>query len=304
MHELAATSPAAAPPTSARGSVFVRALVDLAKPGITRMVLITTALGALAAPTPITLDRFIPLVLGTGFVVAGANALNMFLERDTDALMKRTRSRPLPEGRISPDGALAFGVGVALAGLICLAHFTSLIAFGLAALALLLYVLVYTPLKRVGPVALYVGAVPGALPPVIGYAGNQGDLDLRAFCIFAILFVWQLPHFLAITLFREEEYARAGLRVLPVVRGRKHTGHLLFALSVALLLVTLLPAVLGHAGWSYGLLALTSGLAFSFAASAALRREMDSAAARKLFFFSMPHLVLVLSALVVSFVFP
>lgn len=287
---------------NASASSVIRALSDLAKPRITRFVLITTALGALAAPTPITLDRFIPLVFGTGLVVAGANALNMFLERDTDALMVRTRSRPLPEGRILPDEALAFGVGVALAGLICLAHFANLVAFGLAALALLLYVLVYTPLKRVGPIALYVGAVPGALPPVIGYAGNQGELDLRALCIFSILFVWQLPHFLAITLFRDEEYARAGLKVLPVVRGRAHTTRLLFVYSLAFLLVSLLPALSGRVGLPYAAVALVSGVLFSAAAAKGLWRGIDTGFARKLFFFSMPHLVLVLSALALSVV--
>lgn len=302
MRGFTATS-SADPPASDGSATLPRALLELAKPGITRFVLITTALGALTAPTPITFDRFVPLVLGTGLVVAGANALNMFLERDTDAIMKRTRSRPLPEGRISPDEALAFGVGVALVGLICLAHFASLVAFGLAALALLLYVLVYTPLKRVGPVALYVGAIPGALPPVIGYAGNQGDLDLRALCIFSILFVWQLPHFLAITLFREEEYARAGLRVLPVVRGREHTARLLFLYSLVLLVVSLLPALVGRAGLAYGTFALTLGLGFSIAAGVGLRRGIDSAFARKLFFLSMPHLILLLSALALSFVF-
>ncbi len=301
MRGVTATTPDRVSPGE-RGELW-RALVELSKPGITRFVSITTALGALTAPTPVTWGRFVPLIVGTALVVAGANALNMFLERDSDALMTRTRGRPLPEGRISPDEALAFGVGIALAGLVCLAHFTTILAFGLAALSLLLYVLVYTPLKRVGPVALYVGAVPGALPPVIGYAGNQGELDARALSLFLILFVWQLPHFITITLFREEEYARAGLRVLPVVRGRAHASRLLVAFSALFVAVSLLPVWLNGAGLVYAIVAGLTSVAFLCATARGLRGDFDDRTARKLFFFSMPELVIVMAALMITLIF-
>src|SRR5690606_27271098 len=149
---------------------IVRALVELSKPGVTRLVLVTTALGVLAAPGSWLLSDLIFTVLGTGLVVAGANALNMFLERESDKKMARTLGRPLPSGRLTPDEVLAFGLFVSVAGLFFLAQFVSTAAVVLATVALLSYVLSYTPLKRVSSVALYVGAVPGALPAAIGYA--------------------------------------------------------------------------------------------------------------------------------------
>jgi len=170
---------------------------------------------------------------------------------------------------------------------------------GLAAFALLSYVLVYTPLKRVSSVALYVGAVPGALPPAIGYTAVTGSFDRIAASLFLILLVWQIPHFLAITLFRHEEYARAGLRVLPVERGLVHTRKATVAWAMVLLLTTLLPVGLGLGSTAYLLTALCSGVAFTvYAAHCLLSGE--TSVARKLFFSSMPHLVLVMATFVVS----
>lgn len=277
----------------------LRLFWELAKPGVTRLVLVTTALGVAATPESVPLSDWITAVVGTGLVVAGANALNMFLERDSDRFMTRTRTRPLPTGRLAPEDALAFGVGVSILGLGLLAQFVSMLAVGLAAFALLSYVLVYTPLKRVSSIALYVGAVPGALPPAIGYTAITGSFDRVAWCLFLILLVWQLPHFLAIALFREEEYGRAGLRVLSVERGALHTKKTIVFWSLALLLTTLLPWWLGRAGWGYAAIALVSGLAFSWGALKNLWAP-DVSRARPLFFASMPHLVLVMGSLVVS----
>lgn len=283
--------------TSRRRSM-VRAFLELSKPGVTRLVLVTTALGVLAAPSGFEwLDLWATMV-GTALVVAGANALNMFVERESDAFMTRTRTRPLPTGRLSADEALAFGVLVSIAGLFILAQFVSGLAVGLAAFALLSYVLLYTPLKRVHSIALYVGAVPGALPPAIGYAAVTGTLDGVGLYLFLILLVWQLPHFLAISLFRRDEYARAGLRVLPNERGERYTKWTALAQSILLLLVTLLPV--RHAGISpvYAWVAAVSGLLFILMAAVGLRADSGDAWARRFFFSSMPHLVIVMSALV------
>lgn len=291
-------------PTVGSGALayHVRQYWALSKPGVTRMVLLTAGLGAISAPGVVSWPKVVAIVFGTALVVAGANALNMFLERDSDALMTRTRSRPLPAGLLGPDEALGFGVGVALLGLVVLAHFASMLAVGTAALALISYVLVYTPLKRVGPVALYVGAVPGALPPVIGYVGVSGGFDRMAFCLFAILFAWQIPHFLAISLFRAEEYGRAGLRVLPVVKGLDTTRWTLVVSAFLLLLTTLLPVLLGLAGLGYALPVGVVGAAFLLYALTGVRGELDLLWARRVFFASMPQLLLVFAALVIAVV--
>jgi protoheme IX farnesyltransferase len=277
------------------------ALTELAKPGITRMVLITTALGVLAAPGPFVWIDLVATIVGTGLVVAGANALNMFLERDSDALMTRTRARPLPTGRLSSDEVLAFGVLVSVSGLFLLAQFVSVAAVGLAAGALLSYVLVYTPLKRVSSIALYVGAVPGALPPAIGYAALTGTVDGVGLYMFLILFVWQLPHFLAITLFRASEYDRAGLKALVNERGELYTKKTALALSVLLLGTSLLPAFLIE-GISpfYGIIALVCGLTYVAWAASGLRAGAGEKWARGYFFASIPYLVIVMMALVIS----
>lgn len=278
----------------------LRAIVELSKPGVTRLVLVTTALGVIAAPGGFSALDLVTTIVGTGLVVAGANALNMFLERDSDCYMTRTRTRPLPTGRLKPEEALAFGVLVSIAGLFLLAQFVSMAAVALAFIALVSYVLVYTPLKRVNSFALYVGAVPGALPPAIGYAALTGTLDGVGLCLFAILFAWQLPHFLAITLFRADEYARAGLSVLPNERGHAFTRLMALVLAVFLLVVTLLPLWLVGAPHLYGLIAAVSGLLYVAWAARGLLPGADAKWARSLFFASMPHLVLVMTALVLT----
>lgn len=280
--------------------VVVRAIWELSKPGVTRLVLVTTALGVIAAPGSFTWVDMLATVFGTGLVVAGANALNMFIERESDRKMRRTLGRPLPTGRLTPDEALAFGVLVSIFGLFTLAEFVSTAAVVLATVALLSYVLVYTPLKRISSVALYVGAVPGALPPAIGYAALTGTVDGAGLSLFLILFVWQLPHFLAITLFRADEYARAGLQVLPNERGVRFTRWVALLLSVFLLVVTLLPVWTLQAGATYAVIAAVSGTLYVAWSARGLLPDADEKWARSFFFASMPHLVLVMAALVVA----
>lgn len=298
MNQSAAVTTTLGTPRAA--ATVVRAIWELSKPGVTRLVLVTTALGVIAAPGSFTWIDMVATVFGTGLVVAGANALNMFIERESDRKMQRTQGRPLPTGRLSPDEALAFGVLVSIGGLFMLAEFVSTTAVVLATVALLSYVLVYTPLKRISSIALYVGAVPGALPPAIGYAALTGTVDGAGLALFLILFVWQLPHFLAITLFRAEEYARAGLQVLPNERGVVFTRWVALLLSVALLAVTLLPVWTLRAGPTYAIIAAVSGTLYVAWSARGLLPDADEKWARSFFFSSMPHLVLVMAALVVA----
>ena len=278
----------------------LHAFWQLTKPGVTRLVMVTMLCGALLAPARIEWVRLCVALFSTALVVAGANALNMYLERESDRAMERTRGRPLPSGRLAPEAAFWFGMmvgGVGYAGLGMAVNPTAAL---LAAVALLSYVLVYTPLKRITPLALYAGAVPGALPPVIGWASVHEHLTVEAWLLFAILFVWQLPHFLAIAVFRQREYERAGLVVHPSVRGLRATKHQIVLTSVLLVAVSLLPALLGFAGLAYLGVATVSGAVFLGWAIAGLRQAAGPRWARSLFFASMPYLVVVLGALVLE----
>jgi protoheme IX farnesyltransferase len=289
--------------TVARGrdvSVVLPALWQLTKPGVTRLVVVTMLCGALAAPGPLQLTRLLVTLFGMSLVVAGANTLNMYLERDVDALMARTRDRPIPSGRLAAESALAFGLLVSVVGLVVLSFLVSPLVSLLSSLALLSYVLVYTPLKRVTPFSLYVGALPGAIPPLIGWAAQAGELSAAAWVMFAILFVWQVPHFLAISIFRRDDYARAGLRVSSSVHGQRATAQAVLVSSVALVAVSLLPVAAGMAGLAYVVVAGAVGACFFGWAVRGLRPEIDRRWARTLFFASMPYLVVVFGALVLS----
>src|SRR4051812_35083413 len=238
------------------------ALIELGKPRLAGLVMVTMLCGALVAPGPRPLGRLLLAMIGTALVVAAANALNMYIERETDALMRRTASRPLPTGRLSPDTALWFALGSGVVGLGVLVTCVNWASAGLALLALGSYVLAYTPLKRSTIYALHVGAVPGAIPPLIGWASMTGSLAPRAFPLFLILLVWQLPHFLAIATFRREEYARAGLVVQPNVSGLAATRRSIIIYSALLIVVSLSPLALGMAGVAYAVVASLLGLAF------------------------------------------
>lgn len=277
-----------------------QALFQLTKPGVTRLVMVTTLCGALIAPGPVDLAKLAIALIGTALVVGAANSFNMYLERDTDRLMERTRSRPLPSGRLAPEEALWFGALLVVVALPTLALAVNPMTALLAALALVSYVLVYTPMKRLTPWALLMGALPGAIPPVIGWASTTGTLTLGAASLFAILFVWQLPHFLAIAIFHQHEYERAGLRVLPAVKGLRTTKVAIVAFSFLLLGASLLPVALGLGGTAYVVFAAVLGIAFAALALRGLRAQAGAAWARSLFFASMPYLVLVFGALVLG----
>jgi protoheme IX farnesyltransferase len=239
-------------------------------------------------------------LFATACVVGSANAFNMWMERDSDALMTRTRRRPLPTGRLSPEMVVGFGALLATVGLTLLATSVSSLSALLGWIALLSYVLAYTPLKRVTTWSLHVGAVPGAIPPLMGFAAVTGTLSLEALSLFAILLVWQLPHFLAIASFRAPEYERAGLKVMPNVRGQAATDRAIIYYSGLLCAVAVAPWLLGLAGLAYGITAIVASLAFLAVAVSGRKRLEPQRWARRLFLASMPYLVVVFAAFVAS----
>jgi heme o synthase len=276
------------------------ALLELGKPGVAGLVMVTMLCGALIAPGPRPLFQLLVAMFGTALVVASANALNMYIERETDALMPRTASRPLPTARLSPEAALWFALACGLVGLTVLVLWVNLVSAVLALVALGSYVLAYTPLKRSTGYALHVGAVPGAIPPLIGWASMTGSLAPRALPLFLILLVWQLPHFLAIATFRREEYARAGLVVQPNESGLVATRRSILRYSVLLLVVSWSPLALGMAGVCYALVATALGLGFLGFAAFGQGQKTIERWAKLLFLASLPYLVLVYAALVIS----
>jgi len=271
---------------------------ELTKPRITSLVLVTAAVGyAVGGVGEFSAARFLIFMAGTALLCAGASALNQFYERDTDARMVRTSRRPLPAGRMRPEEALAFGLGLSGAGL-ALLIFINPLTLLLGALSLASYVLAYTPMKRVTSLSTVVGAVPGALPPLMGWAAARGSLGAAGWGLFAILFLWQLPHFLAIGWLYRDDYARGGFPMLAVTdRDGSSTGRQAVLYATALLPVTLAAGLLAAAGKGYLWGALVLGVAFlGCALLFAWRRS--TAAARRLFFASVLYLPLVLGLMV------
>jgi protoheme IX farnesyltransferase len=224
---------------------YARDLFLLSKPRLSGLVVLTCAGGLALAPGRIGVARAILAVLGTAAVVGAANALNCWAERESDALMRRTRDRPLPAGRVEPMMALALGVMAPAFALPVLALVANPLTALLAFVALATYVLVYTPMKRRSTLALFVGAIPGAIPPLMGWTAVTGRLDAGGVALFALLFSWQLPHFLAISLYLAEDYARGGFVVFSLVHGERATRAWMAATSIALVPAA---AALGIAG--------------------------------------------------------
>jgi protoheme IX farnesyltransferase len=294
--------------TRPAGSILLD-LIALTKPRITSLVVATMLggmwVGSRLAPahepgTAIRPAASMLAVVGTILIVAGANALNMYLERDTDGLMERTRDRPLPAGRLAPDIALWFGIALSAMAVPLLWFGVNTITGLLAAFALAVYVLAYTPLKRRTTLSLLIGAVPGAIPPLQGYTSITGQIDIAGLVLFGILFLWQIPHFLAIAIFRRDDYARAGLKVLPVERGDRATRRQIVGYLVALVAVSVLPFALGMAGPIYLASALCLGLGFLAFGTYGLWPSAGIRWARWLFALSIPYLVLLHAALMVG----
>jgi len=265
--------------------------LELTKPRITLMVMITALVGfVMASPQGVDVGGLLAALLGTGLVAAGASTLNMVFERDIDARMHRTQRRPLPSGRLRAVEATVFGLAVTVFGLAELAWQSGPAATAVAAATWASYLFLYTPLKPLTSLSTIVGAFPGALPPVIGWAAARGSIDGGAMVLFAIVFLWQIPHFLAIAWIYREDYARGGLRMLPVVDPEGGvTGRQAVANSVALLVVSVTPVLARMAGDIYLVGALVLGVLFTYAAGvAAVRRTV--AAARTLFLVSVLYL--------------
>ncbi len=235
----------------------------LTKPDVSFLVVLTTAAGYyLGSRGPLDLLRLGHTVFGTTLIAAGTSALNHYLERATDARMRRTASRPLPSGQLQPAEALWFGVGLAVAGALYLALASGALASLLGLGTCVLYLAAYTPLKKRTTLATLVGAFPGAVPPLIGWAAGRGSLSLEAWILYAMMFLWQFPHFMSIAWMYREDYARAGIRMLPVVdpSGAATFRQVLLA-ALLLVPVSLLPSVVGLAGIRYFFGALVLGLA-------------------------------------------
>ncbi len=273
--------------------------VALTKPRLNLLVLVTAVAGLyLASPEGVPTSILLHTILGTALVAGGAAAFNQVWERETDALMKRTRTRPIPSGRLGRTEGLVFASLFSTAGIVDLAIAVNLLCAGVAALTLLTYVVIYTPLKRRTSLATLIGAVPGALPPVIGWTAATESLSLAPLVLFGIVFLWQMPHFLAIAWLYRDEYAAAGIPLLPVLEpdGRR-TGRQALLYAAALWPVSLMPTLLGLAGGAYIALATVLGGGLIIL-SARFARDRSTTAARRLFLFSIIYLPLLWGALV------
>jgi protoheme IX farnesyltransferase len=275
--------------------------VALTKPRLNLLVVATSAagyyLGSPGGPAALPMAQ---AVFGTALVAAGAAVLNQVSERETDALMPRTRARPVPDGRITPHDAIVFGAVLATAGVALLALVSNLLAGGLAAATLVIYVGVYTPLKRRSSVATLVGAIPGALPPLIGWTAGSGRVSIGGAALFAIVFFWQIPHFMAIAWLYRDDYRKAGFPMLPVVDpGGDRAGRQALIYAAALIPISLLPSAVGVSGVPYFWAALALGLAQFWLASrfAAVRSD---ASARALFYGSITYLPLLWAAMILD----
>jgi heme o synthase len=240
----------------------MRDYLELTKPRITALILICTAVGySFGGRTSFHLWTVVHVLLGTALMASGTSALNQWYEADSDARMRRTRERPIPAGRMKRSHGFVFGVLLSTAGFAELWFGTNALAAALGLFTLLSYMLVYTPLKRRSPACTTVGALPGAMPPLIGYAAASGGLDAGALALFLILFVWQFPHFYAIAWMYREDYARGGIRMLPVIEpDGESTAKRIVTCSILLIPISIVPRLLGMTGTVYAATAIAAGL--------------------------------------------
>ncbi len=289
----------AAGTASAKDAAGPGDFVALLKPRVMSLVVFTGLVGILLAPGPIhpVLAAVAVLCIAVGSGAAGA--INMWYDRDIDALMTRTRERPIPAGRIVPGDALGFGIVLAVAAVTLMALMVDPVA-GLLALAILFYVLIYTVwLKRRTPQNIVIGGAAGAFPPVIGWAAVTGTVSIESLALFAIIFFWTPPHFWALSLYRCSEYGRAGVPMLPVVEGKAATRRQMLVYTLLLLPLALTPTLLGTTGWLYGTASVLLSLGFVGAAVAVLRSEAD-APARRMFGYSIFYLAALYALMVVD----
>jgi protoheme IX farnesyltransferase len=297
------TLPAAAEQGRSESAFLIRlrALVELTKPGITRLVVITTAAGFyLATNGSVNWLLFLNTLIGTGLVAGGSGALNQWLERDADSRMHRTQSRTIPSGRLSTRAALFFALGISVTGIIYTLLFVGLLPAAVVVTSLVTYLFVYTPLKRKTWLNTVIGAVPGALPILAGWTAAGGRIDAIGLSLFGILFLWQMPHFFALAWIFREDYLRGGFRMLTAFdeTGRR-TARQAVLFTLALLPVSLLPAVLGLSSGLYVAGAALLGTAY-LALGVALLARRSAPRAWRLFFASVVYLPLLLLLMVLD----
>ena len=283
---------------------FARVAADyfaMTKPRLNALVVFSSAAGYyLGAQSPIDFSVMAHAVVGTTLVAGGAAALNQVAERDTDAKMRRTRMRPLPDGRISPQEGRLFGIVLAVAGLGILAGRANLLSALLALATIAIYLVIYTPMKRRTPAATLLGAVPGALPPLIGWAAAHGDVALGGASLFAIVFFWQIPHFMAIAWLYRDDYGAAGFPMLPVIDpGGARAARQALIYALALVPISLLPSFVGVAGQAYLAAAIVLGIVMAWLAVRFNAARTDTTA-RALFFGSITYLPLLWIVMVVD----
>jgi len=278
----------------------VRDYLELSKSRIVLMVVITAAAGFLFAPGAVDPLLMLHTLVGTALVAAGTNALNQYVERDHDAKMHRTRTRPLPAGRITPRAALLFSSAIAILGTIYLGLAVNWLSAALGAFTLTSYIFVYTPLKRISTICTIIGAVPGAIPPLMGWAAATNSLSLGGWIVFGILFLWQLPHFMAISWMYRDDYARGGFAMTSVRDGEGSSvaAQAIFY-TLALLPVSLAPTLLGMTGTVYFIGAALCGAAL-LAATIRFFFDRKLANARSVFMISNLYLLTVMLLLVVN----
>jgi heme o synthase len=278
----------------------LRDYIALLKPRVMSLVVFTAFAGLLAAPGSLHPVLAAVAILCIAVSAGAAGAINMWYERDIDAVMSRTAQRPLPQGKVAPAEALAFGVALSILSTMMMGLAVNWAAAALLALANLFYVFVYTIwLKRRTPQNIVIGGAAGAFPPMIGWAAVTGSVSLESIALFLLIFLWTPPHFWALALFAKSDYAKAGVPMLPVVSGVKTTKRQILYYCIALLPVSLLPSLLGTAGWAYGAVAGIMSLGFIGLAVRILREE-GTAAAKQTFGYSILYLFVLFALLMVD----
>ncbi|MGC6418234.1 MAG: heme o synthase [Bradymonadia bacterium] len=277
-----------------------RDFAALVKPSITLLSVFTMLAGLWLAPGSIDWMGMTLAVIGTALVVAAANALNCYIERDSDKFMARTSKRPLPAGRMVPKTALIFGLALAVTSVPVLVVGVNAVTGLLAAIALVSYVWVYTPMKQLSPWALWVGAVPGAMPPLLGWTAVRGQVEWPGLVLFGIMFIWQLPHFIAISMYRDSEYQRAGIRTVTAVHGWSSSIRQIFFWTAVLVPFSLLLVPLNITGTIYMASAGVLGFIFVVKAMQGFRAKDASLWARSLFLYSLVYLTLLFAAVAVD----
>ncbi len=273
-------------------------LLSLLKPRVMTLVVFTGAVGMWLAPGHLhpflQLLTIFSIALGSG----AGGVINMWYDRDIDAVMRRTAHRPIPRGTVQADDALVIGVILSITAVTLLGLATNWLAGGLLGFAIFFYAVIYTmALKRRTPQNIVIGGAAGAFPPLIGWAAMSGGLTLEPLLLFGIIFLWTPPHFWALALFKEEDYARAGVPMLPVTHGKVATARQMMAYSVALVTFTLLPGLLGFSGWVYSLLAFGLGGYLLLLNAAVCRRPHEARPARRMFVYSILYLFALFGAL-------